>query len=887
MSKEIYQPPRAELTISPQTLYSEGRGLNLFMEGEANEAPKNPAALDAEATLSGVSIPPKQTEKTASLGSRPKEITPERQQTVEEAWKNYDKWRQKNKEPISPEQREMEKILKNKGIPPATGGVEEGERAERQGEEQRFWQEWMRNLGTAINSENFDQVEELINKLNLDVTVSSEILRFIGEASVTDKTKASYGYAVEYAIERLLGIADVDPRGRYPDFTWPQQQNLSVLIHSVRDKDEKLFRYLTHLRERRLVAHEVFRTIGRSRDEYKGIVTQHVGTEGFNFLENEIVGVATIQRLYEKALAHRVSRKKGWLDEKAFEEADEEVRTLLARKNEKGLEEKVISAADGGSTAVTRRLRPWEIRRATAVGRSMAAASQRRTVYGILGDVPEDPDVQLRSFDSEYIARVLGGLKAIGGRFLFPTPISKKYLEGYMDQKRKIAARDERHYGEKLKDVIGLYGQSEEALIYLHTGVVDPKSSGWRANIMFLKQEEYASVVDPVGRRITIGEYLDQEWGKARAKVDPKWKAKAWEVWKRDIDETGREKAEREKERRTEFSQVVKDQVKTQRLFLGTLLRNDHLTDELKAEIWKNVADFLPSRIAAFFPEYRRSKINDAEWDELRLKLYLAEEQRVTEDAELIRAGQTPTKRLEDYFRENEIGDEEAEIIKKLSDYGKEQAQALATMIFPFTPFLDDVPRTAWEKSSQADLYRILVSDQDALTEANNEHLEVVSNPAAPMKELTEHFQKMEKALAIPLGHPTAQRFMEAPVVDTLEMRMMNRWTKWTGSLIMEVLRKPRSEIEKFNLDAHVADDEEELAKELTDLAAAGVISSDVNIKDAEGRTQIQRIKDEVKARRRDLFFRMIRILLLLLPAEMVIEMFKTVAPPEAIKAMR
>lgn len=759
---------------------------------------------------------------------------------------------------------------------------------------------WIDALKRATTEGNFDEVDDLINKnLDLGDPYAGPKIKALAEISLSDEAIASkmYGYHLEYAMERAINQSDITPTDDYVQFTYYQQENLARIILTSRDFDKSetkdFYKYLSRLKNKRYIAHELFRSI-KNREQYKEVISRYLRTEGFNFLENEIVGVPTTQMLWEKVLAHKVAGKKEWLDGEDFMDAHEEVGEMFKKRNgKKSLQKTTII----NGQQISRDVRPWEIDRAIIIGRVVAAATQRRTSYGVLGEVPDagEQDTLFKSLDSEYIARVIAGRKIIGQRFLAEgSGASKKYMELWRKHTKKIGALKGLLYGYKNKagGENGLYGHSTDSWVLLESGVPDIKSHSWRSTLMFLKEREYAVVnAGNPDLSITIGDYFDDvlksiKEGDLESVLSGLSEDQRREELTYINDPNLQLINKKTRIKNVIFSSKVSEVALSQRLYLGTLVRHGNLTPRLKSEIWKNVSKYLPSRIAAFFPNERREIIGDEQWNNLIQKLWIAEEMRVEAQAERVKNNDFTEEILEDHYGED-ITDEERRIIREITDLGNGKAGDLGKMVWPFSPFLDDVPKTGWMEGEEADLERLLVSDHDNLNSAVNQEMAgVIANPAMRPAESAEHLKKAMLAYSNVVGPEAAQERLEADVLTRCDLYAMRSAAKWYGYSIMRFLRKPTSLIEEYNVDAGISMDEEATARDLELLAQYEVIGNDTTHRDALGFTQLDRIKERSKAGRIHIWLMYIRLLIALLPAEMAKEFMKILIPGDFAKSL-
>lgn len=767
---------------------------------------------------------------------------------------------------------------------------------DREGAEAR---ERLEALVGAMYGEDYEEIKRVIDLFDLDDGHYAQVVKAAIE-TVRGKDHI-IEYVLEYGVERIINTADDRPEDEYPQFDMYQQQNLNKLQQFGRQYDERrrregintkgseMFKYLSNLVTKRRAMHMLFQNMN-DKKAYQALVTQHLRKDGLAFVEKHIVGVSDVQIMYEQILASKLSSSKNWLTVADFKSADEEVEAMLGNAaSHEDLMYKEFTRADG--TKGRRKLQDWEIKRAQLVGRSLSAASERRLVYGVLGDVPEDVDTLLKSVESEFLARAIAPLKLIPARF-FEWPIARRFLEVYLEKlKTKDGKIDNHKYGYvRNNEAAGLYGQSQDALAILDTGISDPKSNGWRSREMLLKQDAY-KIEAFDGEKVAIGDYLDKVGHHTEHEVVERLRRENPGITKNEIDHLLKsERHPYKKEIKAKFNAAVKDVIARQRLFLGLVVRNGELDDDNKRVIWENVAKLIPSRIAAFFPTEtleimkNRYGIGDKEakqrWDALKMKLFLAERYRVKNDSDYSKAmskGEATDlqyRGIETFFTKAGITDDEAVVIREVQALGRERADDLRQIKFAFTAFLDDVPETSWEKLSNEDFKRILVSDQDSFEEAYNGISGLMSNPAIGSGEVINVFKEAFHKMASPLGNPDAQKQLRPFINTYLSMARLNEMGKWLNSA-MKATRKPRSEFEKYNLQANIANDESQTAKLLEGLAAVEVIPDDPTEADENGQTQLQIMKKENDADRKARLLMLIRILIQLLGPTLAVEILR------------
>lgn len=684
-------------------------------------------------------------------------------------------------------------------------------------------------------------------------------------------------FVLEFGLERILSQADKAPQEDYPQFSLYVTDNIDRIIYMARIYDEDrarkykvwnegnggdrsrvqspdLFGYLVNLRSKRRTMHELFKGM-KDPNTYLQYVTQLLRKTGFRFVEKDIAGVSDVQIIYEQVLGSALSLKEqGWLTDQDFEQADRDTAEILRQSARSKAYQKRMRKSDGSETQ--RELRDWEVGRAAMMGRSINAASQRRIVYAILGEIPKNPDIQYKSVESEYVARRLAPLKLLPDRF-FGQPEAQELLRLIHEELKRdnlTGEIDWTKYGYTREDGthVGLYGQSQNAADIIDLMITDPKSNSWRSRLMFLKQKDYANIAEG-GRSYTIGHWLDNKWRQA------------------EEHETDHKKQEKL------FNESIRGVISKQRLFLGTLVRYPHLDAKNKAIIWQNAARFLPSRIAAFFPKETLELIGGPEgermgkWIQIRNKLWTAERLRVKNDAEALRVGGSGiVKEISAFFQEAGIAEQwEIDVIEALQNFGQGSArkvkmpgaEAMANIKQPFTAFHEDAIKTDWEELSDEDFNRILVSDQNDFAEGYGHLVGFIGDPVMKPEDFVKAFKETKDKIQGPPGLHDAQDRLEAFVNAGLRFRRATTLAKLFGTGNFAGLRLPSSDIERFNLQARIAEDEEQQRDILSGLAQGSVIRDNPNDKDELGRTQYTRMLERNDADRKHQILRMFRLL--------------------------
>lgn len=770
----------------------------------------------------------------------------------------------------------------------------------------------------AIRNEDYDSVDEAIRSSGFNpgdqrglygevIVRAAEIGEKMGDRDHMVE------YLLEFGLERIISRADENPSDSYPQFNLYESYNIDNIIQAARKYDEnaaknpnrkrEMFGYLTNLQYKRRAMHDLFQGM-KDRETYVKLVTQLLRRNGLDFVEHKIAGVSDVQMMYEQVLGSKFSLSKNWLNHQDFESADAEVRAELLKYVGDNSESLRKEYKDKDGKTQFRSLRKWEILRAGMVGRSLNTATERRITYGVMGELPKNIDERLRSLEFEFIARTLAPLKLIPDKF-FDYATAMRYLElAYEELKMKDGKEDLHKYGyvEVDKDgkevERGLYGKSQNATAILDTGIGDLKSNSWRGRLLLLKNKDYLTAIDDRGNKHAIMDYLDG----IKAEIENKYKEEIRGM-KPDITalelkiqmEGGKYPYKGAVEK--EFNERVAKIIGEQRLFLGALIKNAGLNEENKIVVWKNVARFLPSRIAAFLPNeameivrntYGLENREQAErkWNEFKWKLFRVERARVKRDAIALKTGgDGQTKELEDFCEKEHVDAKEKELIEAIRQLGIDHAKDFSTIVFPFTPFLDDVPETDWNNLEDNDLDRLLINDHSNFVEGWSKITGLIANSGAKPEDVIKEFTEGFKAVSSPLGIKDTQKKFEPFINAYMRFSRENNWSKYLGT-IMKWGRIPRSEAEKYNLQSRIAMGETNQVDILNALAQNQVLSDDPTEADKNGDTQLWRVRKRNKLDVMAMVMAQFRVVAMLFGPVFALELFKSILPPDMAKSL-
>ncbi|MDO8655766.1 MAG: hypothetical protein Q7K45_00880, partial [Nanoarchaeota archaeon] len=259
---------------------------------------------------------------------------------------------------------------------------------------------------------------------------------------------------------------------------------------------------------------------------------------------------------------------------------------------------------------------------------------------------------------------------------------------------------------------------------------------------------------------------------------------------------------------------------------------------------------------------------------------------RVKRDANALRTGGDGATQELSYFLDKErLDQDEREIIGKITQLGEKHAEDFSKINFAFTPFLDDVPETAWNNLEKDDLDRLLIRDHSEFEKGYGAITKLIANPSAKPEEIIKAFEEAFHGIASPVGIGGTQKIMEPFINAYMRISRLNNWAKYAGTL-MKLGRNPRSEAEKYNLQSQIALDEENQSHILDVLAQHEVIADDPTEADEDGHTQLWSMKKKNKIDMLAVVMMQFRIISALLGEVLALELFKAILPPDMAKIL-
>lgn len=640
---------------------------------------------------------------------------------------------------------------------------------------------------------------------------------------------------------------------------------------------EHFYTYISKLQHMRMIMHELNRELHYG-DQYKEFVTKNLRTSGLNFVQNDLCGVASVVRLYEKLAAQKVSQKKYWLNHGDMQEIEEEVGRVF-----RGVR---IERDD-------RRLSPWEEERALRLGKILFKGTQRMALYAAMGQIPPmvaTPD-RIGSLPYEYIARALVPFKMIAARFFMGDKGGPKEFLTWVLKFQK----------EQEENFIDLFGVNKREMMLNSYGAFDAQSHSWRSLLMF-----FGSIRLARGDSIqTLLDYVQRE-------------SENFETTPGDPLLGGGEIKGKigGRDAKVVYSERIRNAILGQRLYLSALQRYGNLSEGLKTDVWKKIAILRPSTIASIDP---RVLEGEAAWETLKGKLFLAEEKRVLRDGERYNDKSRP---LDDTYLNREIADferarttasseiawtdtefnsvlrymgmdrdlteltpAEKTLLEKIVKHGIRRSKEFAKAKMPFNFVIDDTAKIAWSKTGEGmagledeDILRILISDQKSFTEAWGEMNSFVESPT---EKAVEHISKAVEGIGNVIGRDPAQKIIEPFILAYMKMAETYEHVVWLpgGKTVMRGLRKPTSIMEKYYRNSYRSLDEEEKAAFLDALNQAKAVSDNTANPREAMLTQLDYLKSKTGSSRLRVMLAFARTIIYILGPVAGYELLKAIIP--------
>jgi hypothetical protein len=781
------------------------------------------------------------------------------------------------------------------------------------------------------NLNNLDGLKNLIDKLtdptsgqitHLALVITDENGISLGKGRERFKiSEESKKILYEWLVERIISIPDKTPDAQYNIGSYPLISNLDSLMDISRRRfndDGETSRHLSELRHYRETMHNLNIAL-RVGEQYKDYVLTQLSSNGFDFINNKMVGVDGVIRLYEKAYSNKVKDKRQWLKGEDANGVDKEVRMVVDKQLENN------ELRDG-----ERVLTSWEKDRAIRLGRILFAGSQRRGLYAAFGNLPADTASRFGSVPDEYVVRSIYNWKIFAPRFSGSKEASRRLMQHVFKHVRSL---NENKYDQKIM------GVNTDTMIENTFGGYDMQSHGWRSELLYLGNQLFyrivkdekgnekketigtleqilISKVDKYAKKDTIDSHTNEEieeemWGKPSLSE------------KKPNDNTPSEKENYSKDI------DIRKYVLGQRFYFSSLVRNVNFSGDLKADIWKKRASLMPSTVVTLLPDdILKTPEEKKLWESMKYDVWRAEERRiraetsgkldkengVLKESSEKEVGDEATKfeRSKDEDKElryefvygycankEEFKDPENKKIQllkniidrvydeKINVNGKEKniAVSLADTDMSFNLIIDDAPTIAWKKKEgeyggagfeTADFIRLLSSDQKKFEEGWQPMVDLVESPQTATAEA---FVKAVEPIAAVLSREPAQKKIEPFIAGILDMYSTDPGIEFIPGRMAanRSVDLPTSEIERYFKKTYISWGAGKRKEFLIALLQSRAVGND----------GFGKLRKETKSTQNWVIYTIFQLWIQIIGAEAAYEMFKTVLPEEIGKPLK
>lgn len=644
----------------------------------------------------------------------------------------------------------------------------------------------------------------------------------------------------EELINRILFKAYQDPtetNSYQESMNLYAQSNLDTLLGYLSKQDPIRHEYFVGLRTAANLFHTMNATLSGGNLEEFISIAERINYQHFGLMR-DIRGVPEVMRLYEHKYNQYLARD-GRISTEGYEALRQEVEQSLRLENESGL---VRSEYENERVENAGQMKGWELQRALNVGRTFFNITFRAAEKIATGQVPgKEKDKRTEghkryaSFPQESAVRIMNWMQWLTYRFdVAGSRGGQKFLEMVKDNYFKFLEQKRRHLGHnKLVEFGGT--KTDELEVGAMFGVSGIYSS-WRLENMAFTQIK----IQIDGRETTIREWLDEAFMSTYPEAESisrftrieQIRDQATELIKahkhiKELGENKQFKAEMDK-LQTDLLDVLAPLIENTNIGLGILLKHDIFAGEIaykaRERIWERVAqnnlplmiDYL-SRIQ-FKGEVKENisplafnnivRGDSPNWNEETLarfknKVLLGHERNVKQaiGADISRIN------IEDYTMD------EQRLIVKIQEAGGNLAPHLADIVFPYVPFMNDVPFELLDyRGPGNEFYRRRTgADIGSFYKAEGGFSAIMTNPGGLGEEkVLEQLDVIVKGIESPNGALDAQERV---------FPMFDSWLKFVET-------KPGERQLVFKLGKHILRKNTSLAQEYSGMQAISVTES-------------------------------------------------------------
>ncbi len=647
----------------------------------------------------------------------------------------------------------------------------------------------------------------------------------------------------EELINRILFRAyeDTTETNEYREsMTLYAQGNLDALLGYLSNIDRVQYDHFVGLRTAASLFH------GMNALVIRGDISQLVRTaEALNYQHftqmEEIEGVGDVMRLYEEKYQEFLARDERITTE-GYIQLKEQVEKDFRALNEWGLTRSEYESERSGTEEARPKMEEWEIQRALNVGRTFFNLTFRSAERIATGQLPDSASAErYAGYPMEQASRLMNwfwtaerfGIAGSRGGVDFMKRMKRNSREFLERKKRKLGINKIVEFGGmKTNDIesAGMFGTS---------GVY----SSWRIERMLFGQIK-------INADQTLEDWLDEEreWKGMTPKEEKegKWVVKSGAKQKRSAWIT---QIRGELKNGDELAEFLAPVIENADLGLGVLLKHAKFSEQVgykaRQKIWEQVAkknlplmlDYL-SKVQFEGEDGSRNRIRpenwtgeegDKKWAELKERIMLDHAWKIKKASGRAVPDQSPllTADPKEYDRS-----EEDRIIASIKSQGYDLAPDLADIVFPYIPFMNDVPFDLLDYKGPGETFytRRTKGDLSSYNRAEEAAIAIMDNPGGiGAEEALKQFHEVERGIESPQG-----------AIDAHErvFPMLSAWAEFVMAkpgkrqmitkAVSEALRQPTSIAQDYSGMEAESLTETQMLHVLNNALKAGILNEDL-----------------------------------------------------------
>lgn len=589
------------------------------------------------------------------------------------------------------------------------------------------------------------------------------------------------------------------------------QSNLDTLLGYLSTQDPDRYAYFVSLRNAAELFHTMNATIIAGNLEEFMRVAERINYQHFSLMQ-KIPGVSDVMRIYEQKYLDFLARDKR-ISTKGYQDLKREVEKAMRALNENNLiKSEFINERIKDKPG---EMEEWELQRALNIGRTFFNLTFRAAEQIASGQVPRKGSAgekQFASFPQEAAVRIMNWMQWLNYRFMVAEPrggleFLKRTKQAYFDFLQET--RSELGIN-RIKEFGGM--NVEELKVGAMFGISGIYSS-WRIENMLFPVIK----MQIGGETITLRKWLDDN----ESELDKKIK---------DGNQD-------------ELLVFLKPVIENANVALGVLLKHRMASGEVgykvRELIWKKVSEKnLPlvinyltgikapgTDIESLETIKQKDSMDwdsDGRWEKLREKIFL-QHQKDIKKAIGVDVNDIPNQIL---------NDDERRLINTIKKNGEKLAPHLADIVFPYVPFMNDVPFELLDYGEPGEEFykRRTGSDFPSYYKAEGAFTQLMNNPGGlGIEESLKLFDAIVKGIESPQGTEDAQKRvypMFSTWIDFMVTTPGERQAFFKG--IKQLLRQPTSLAQSFAGMEADSIDEHQVRQAIDESVKIGILNPEL-----------------------------------------------------------